>query len=184
MKTILGLLLFLCAVPAMACSCLPDDRTLEQRMDDAERVVRVRIVAAELVNEQTSDATDFDRWSSEQIAYRLRAVEALKGSGDELPRLLGLAGTGGGDCTVRLPIGIELILFIGAGETEIGFSNCSQPYEPLEWFDGSGLLLDSVRKFAQDRTPIHACDNLRSAAWERKEECSARQDEWMQRQRE
>lgn len=181
MMRILALLLFLCAAPAMACSCLPDDRTLEQRIDDAERVLRVRIVAAELVGEQGPDATVYDRWSSEKIAYRLRTIETLKGSGDEPPRLLGLAGTGGGDCTVRLDVGVELLLFVGPGETELGFSNCDQPYEPLGWSGESSLLLDSARRFANDRSPIHICDNQRSSAWEREDECSARQEEWNRR---
>lgn len=182
MMRILALLLFLGAGPAMACSCGADDRTLEQRIDDAERVVRVRVVAAELVGEQPPGATIYDRWDSERIAYRLRAIEAFKGNGGELPPLLGLAGTGGGDCTVRLEIGVELLLFVGPREKKgVIFSSCLQPYEPL---GESDLLLDSARRFAHDRTPIHVCDNLRSSAWKRREECDARQDEWMRRREE
>jgi hypothetical protein len=181
MKTILWFLLVLCASPALACSCLPDERTLEQRVDDAERVVRVRIVAAELTGDPGPTAEAYERWEQERIAYRLSPVESLKGADQPLPRLVGLAGTGGGDCTVRLEIGRDLILFIGAGEQEISFSQCSQPYEALPWYEDSTLLLDSVRRFARDRTPIHACDNLRSAAWERSAECEARQEEWSRR---
>jgi hypothetical protein len=181
MKTILCFLLVLCATPALACSCLPDGRTLEQRVDEAERVVRVRVVAAELVGDPGPTAEAHGRWEQERISYRLRAIETLKGVDQPLPELLGLAGTGGGDCTVRLEIGRDLILFIGAGEQEISFSQCSQPYEPLPWYEDSTLLLESVRQYARDRTPIHACDNLRSSAWERAAECEARQEDWSRR---
>ena len=184
MKNILFFLLVLCAMPAMACSCEQDVRTLEERIDDADRVVRVRVVAAELVDDPGPTAETYERWRQARITYRLRSIEPLKGDGDAMPSLVGQAGVGGGDCTERLEVGSELILFIGRGQQEIGFNHCHQPYEPLRWYDGSTLLLESVRQFVRDRTPIHDCDNLRLSPWERKEECDARQEDWTRRRRE
>ena len=185
MRTLFFALLLLAAGPAMACSCLMDDRTLEQRIDEADRVVVVRVVAAELKSDLGPEATHRERWGAETIEYRLQLVETMKGGGGALPRLSGLAGTGGGDCTVRLGIGEDLLLFVPAGEGELRFSLCNQPYERLDRFGRSALMLQSVREFVRDRTSIHDCENLvRGTSDESAIDCDARREEWMRQRRE
>jgi hypothetical protein len=175
MKTLLFMLLAAVSTPVFACSCRFDDRTLEQRVDAAERVLRVRIVGAELTGEITRpDATRYDKFLSERIAYRLRTVETLKGSDSVPPQLLGQAGDGGGDCTVRLPVGAEIILFVEASERQMSFNYCNQPYEGVEDVPEIDLRLLAIRDFVSERAPIHACENLRSITPERKGECDAR----------
>lgn len=158
MKFLLFLLIAL-ASPALACSCRLDGRTLEERIDDAVRVVRVRVVAAELVGERPEHfVSTFE--SGERIAYKLRALESLKGGDAALPVLLGLAGTGGGDCTERLSIGQEVLLFVEGPAQQLDFSFCAQPYATLEGFAELDLRLHAARDFIRDRSPIHECENI------------------------
>ena len=145
--------------PALACSCRLDGRTLEGRIDDAVRVVRVRVVAAELVGERPEQfVSTFE--SGERIAYKLRALESLKGGDAALPVLLGLAGTGGGDCTERLSIGQEVLLFVEGETQQLDFSFCARPYATLEGSAELDLRLPAAREFIRDRTPIHECENI------------------------
>ena len=175
-------------MPAFACSCRFDDRTLEERIDDADRVLRVRVVGADLVGELPQpDASRYDRFRSERISYRLRSVETVKGARAAPPKLLGQAGEGSGDCTIWLPIGAEILLFVERGEVDIHFNYCSQPYVAVEPVPEIDLRLQAVREFVAERTPIHACDNLVSVPSELRPECKNRRsaaiEEWRAKDR-
>ena len=175
MKILLFLLLAAFATPVFACSCQFDNRTVEERVDAADRVLRVRIVGAALTGEPARpEATRYDRFESERIVYRLRNVETLKGNDAVPPELVGQAGEGGGDCTVRLEVGAELILFVDGPEDQLAFNYCHQPFEGVEAVPEADLRLQAIREFVRARTLIHDCENLRSISPERSSDCAAR----------
>jgi hypothetical protein len=159
-KSILLVLLLAIAAPTFACSCRFDDRTLEQRLDDAPRVVRVQVITAALVAESAVDAATFPSLRAERVVYRLRALEVIKGRDAALPRLRGLAGDGGGDCTERLTVGEDLLLFAGVDDRDLQFNFCSLPFARLGRSAERPLDLPAVRAYVRDRIRLHDCDNL------------------------
>ena len=158
-RWLLAVGLFIASVSAAACSCSFDQRTLERRIDDAERVLLVRVVAAALEGERPGEADLEAAFENERVAYRLRSEETLKGGEGEPPRLQGLAGFGGGDCTEHLPVGARLILFVEPGDEELGFNLCGRPFEQIILFPEVDLRLPAARAYIRDRTPIDDCEN-------------------------
>ena len=181
MRAVLALALFSLSLEAVACSCAVPVRTLEERVDAAERVVVVRVVRAELVGESAQAATrglDADPHGA-QVAYGVRTLAVLKGSEASLPPLTGGANVWNGGCNDRLEVGQDLLVFIERGENALVFNTCSalQQIERLDDYPEAEPRLQAIADYVRLSEPITACLNDPSYEFDHADECRAQHRE-------
>ena len=177
-RALAAVLLLAGASEALACSCIMDTRTLEQKIDAAERVVLVRVVGAALESEPAPpEATLSERIKAGRIRYDVRVVESFKGAGGELPSITGSADTWGGGCSSRLDLAEDVLLFIEPGGDGFHASYCERSMLRLDRYPEAEPTLQAIRNYVTASTRIHECENALFPSPEFEESCKAHRDE-------
>jgi hypothetical protein len=154
--------------PAAACSCgYSSGKSLEQRLDGADRIQLLRIEGAILrpipegrwgFEHDTGELFEAP-FSAGAVQYGYRVLEVLKGGRQNLPRLW---SENISNCGRRLAVGEFVVLMFEQEESEIWATMCNlDVVESLGvYLSTDHYLLDAMRAYLVDRKPIHACDNF------------------------
>lgn len=176
-RNIVAAILAAFACPALACSCIEDVRTLQQKIDAADQVLVVRVVGAVLTSDPAPPgAMSSERHKGGRITYAVRLIESFKGSGDDLPAFTGSADVWSGGCNQSLRLAEDLLVFLEPGDDVMHASHCNRSMVRLERYPESEPTLQAIRDYVATGAPIHACDNDLFPYPEPDESCEARRD--------
>ena len=187
-----GLVLFVCASAADACSCA--NVALTEQLDRAEVVALVRVRSLHLnpawVDEFDKEFADFE---VKPLHAEFEVVSVYKGSLDGVTRLA--TGYGGGDCGLSLLPGIDVLVAATPhdGRLDVELCSASRVFGPRSltahkrrpaWMPGRELAyLDAVQRYVLDGTPPHECIAAPTPPWRDTPEDKARLKRCMEYER-